>query len=103
MAGLHTQIEEDAATGSSAARSGVPPVRKRRRIILKLLLAIIVALLAYTAFDLLAPRSSRMRSFDPNEVARLETAMGHPLARHPGNHLTPSCNVSRSLRCESPR
>ena len=75
MAGLHTQIEEGAATASSTARFGAPAVRKRRRIILKLLLAIIVALLAYTAFDLLAPRSSRMRSFDPNEVARLETAM----------------------------
>jgi len=38
-------------------------------------LLIIVALAAYTAFDLLAPRASKMRSFDPDEVARLETAM----------------------------
>jgi hypothetical protein len=50
------------------------PVRKRRRV-LKVALIIIVGLLAYTAFDLLAPRSSRMRTFDPNEVARLDTAM----------------------------
>jgi len=50
-------------------------VRKRRRIILRTLLLIFIALIAYTAFDLLAPRSSRMRGFDPNEVARLETAM----------------------------
>ena len=30
---------------------------------------------AYIAFDLLAPRESRMREFDADEVARLETAM----------------------------
>jgi hypothetical protein len=38
-------------------------------------LLFILVLVAYTAFDLFAPRSSRMRSFDPDEVARLETAM----------------------------
>lgn len=29
----------------------------------------------YIAFDLLAPRESKMRNFNPDEVARLETAM----------------------------
>ena len=51
-----------------------PPVRKRRRW-LRVAIAIVAALLAYSAFDLFAPRSSRMRNFDPNEVARLDTAM----------------------------
>ncbi|MEK6320538.1 MAG: hypothetical protein AABN33_02520 [Acidobacteriota bacterium] len=74
MASSLTRIEEEEVRGSSAARSDATPVRKRRRIT-KLLLVVLAALLAYTAFDLLAPRSSQMRSFDPNEVARLETAM----------------------------
>lgn len=36
---------------------------------------IIAAALAWIAFDLYGPRSTDIRSFDPNEVARLETAM----------------------------
>jgi hypothetical protein len=75
MAGSQTQVEEVAARDSSAGRSGAPPVRKRRRVIIRILLLIIAVLLAYTALDLFGPRSSRMRGFDPNEVARLETAM----------------------------
>jgi hypothetical protein len=73
MASSQTRVKEDVG-GSSAAGSEARPVRKRRRIT-KFLLVVLVALLVYTAFDLLAPRSSRMRSFDPNEVARIETAM----------------------------
>jgi hypothetical protein len=39
-------------------------------------IAIIVALFAtYAAYDLLLPRSHDLRRFDPDEVARLETAM----------------------------
>ena len=75
MASSQTRVEEDAASNSSAARSDARPVRKRRRVIIRILLLIIAVLLAYTALDLLGPRSSRMRGFDPNEVARLETAM----------------------------
>lgn len=70
MTSQNTRIEEHEA--DSTAKT--VPVRKRRRV-LKVALIIIAGLLAYTAFDLLAPRSSRMRSFDPNEVARLDTAM----------------------------
>ncbi len=75
MASSQTRVEEDAARNSSDARSDAPPVRKRRRVIIRILLLIIAVLLAYTALDLFGPRSSRMRGFDPNEVARLETAM----------------------------
>ena len=60
---------------SAKDRSRLRPVRRRRRTIIRVLLLIAIALIAYTAFDLLGPRSSKMRSFDPNEVARLETAM----------------------------
>jgi len=74
MASSQTPVEGENVRGSSATRSESRPVRKLRRTT-KLLLIVLVALLAYTAFDLLAPRSSKLRSFDPNEVARIETAM----------------------------
>lgn len=38
-------------------------------------LAIFVVIFAWVAYDLYGPRSTSMRSFDPDEVARLETAM----------------------------
>jgi hypothetical protein len=48
--------------------------RGRRRW-LKYGAALIIILLAWVAFDLYAPRRTSMRDFDPDEVARLETAM----------------------------
>jgi hypothetical protein len=54
------------ASGNPARR----PVKKRW-----VVLGILAALIAYTLFDLYGPRSSKLRQFDPNEVARLETAM----------------------------
>jgi len=48
--------------------------RKRFRI-LKVLFVVVILAAAYAAFDLLAPRESKMREFDAGEVARLETAM----------------------------
>src|SRR6185295_12503582 len=50
------------------------PKRKRFRI-LKALFVVVILAASYIAFDLLAPRESRMREFNPDEVARLETAM----------------------------
>ena len=50
------------------------PKRKRSRVI-KVLLAVVILAAAYIAFDLLAPRESKMRDFNADEVARLETAM----------------------------
>jgi hypothetical protein len=65
------QVEE---VSSAATSDESLPLRKRRRF-LKVVLGIIVVLLGYAAFDLFVPRTSRMRSFDPDEVARLDTAM----------------------------
>jgi hypothetical protein len=38
-------------------------------------LAIFIIIFAWVAYDMYGPRSTSMRSFDPDEVARLETAM----------------------------
>ena len=50
------------------------PRSKRRRILLVLGL-IIAAVLVWVAIDLFGPRTAHLRDFDPDEVARLETAM----------------------------
>ncbi len=49
--------------------------RARRSRVKWMLLAAVVAVIAWLGFDLYGPRSSRLRDFDPAEVARLETAM----------------------------
>ena len=49
------------------------PRSKWRRILL--VLGLIVALIVWVGFDLYGPRTSHLRDFDPDEVARLETAM----------------------------
>jgi hypothetical protein len=56
------------------APSSPKPKRKRSKK-WRVILAILALLFAYALFDLYGPRSSKMRSFDANEVARLETAM----------------------------
>ena len=50
------------------------PKRQRSRI-LKILVVVVILGGVYVAFDLLAPRESKMRDFNADEVARLETAM----------------------------
>ena len=50
------------------------PRSKRRRILLILGL-IVAALSVWVAIDLFGPRTAHLRDFDPDEVARLETAM----------------------------
>jgi hypothetical protein len=75
MATSTTRVEDSKTSDSPRGQSPARPVRKRRRTVIRVLLLIVIALVAYTAFDLLGPRASKMRSFDPNEVARLETAM----------------------------
>ena len=48
------------------------PKRVRKRWVA---LAIFVVIFSWVAYDMYGPRSTSMRSFDPDEVARLETAM----------------------------
>lgn len=52
-----------------------PQRRPRRRTARWIILLIIAGALAWAGFDLYGPRSSKLRDFDPHEVARLETAM----------------------------
>ena len=51
-----------------------PPGSKKRLILLVLTVALVVVI-AWVAFDLYGPRTSHLKEFDPDEVARLETAM----------------------------
>ena len=50
-------------------------VRRKLRIILRIIGVVLVLLVGGVLFDLYYPRTSRLREFDPDEVARLETAM----------------------------
>jgi hypothetical protein len=59
---------------SSSSQSPGKAVRKRSKKG-RAILAILALLLAYALFDLYGPRSSKMRGFDADEVARLETGM----------------------------
>ena len=49
--------------------------RNRRTVVLKVLFVLVIALTAWTLYDLYAPRTARLREFNADEVARLETAM----------------------------
>jgi transposase-like protein len=49
--------------------------RGRLRLVVKVAAALVVVLAAWVAYDLLAPRQTSLREFDPEEVARLDTAM----------------------------
>lgn len=52
-----------------------PARPRRRRRVLTVASALVFLLLAWVAYDLYAPRRTPLRDFDPEEVARLETAM----------------------------
>ena len=67
-------MSRQATRVSPASETTDKPARKRSKK-LRVFLIILALLLAYGLFDLYGPRSSKMRSFDANEVARLETAM----------------------------
>src|SRR5262245_42885679 len=56
----------------SAATSVSSPKRRRARAVVLVAAAVVVS---YVAYDLFAPRTSDLRAFDPDEVARLDTAM----------------------------
>ncbi|MEP7342104.1 MAG: hypothetical protein ABI977_30515 [Acidobacteriota bacterium] len=58
----------------TAARFTASGARKPRRV-RWVILIILIAVLAWLGFDLYGPRHHSLRDFDPNEVAKLETAM----------------------------
>lgn len=60
---------------NSAEHQARPPRKFRKRRILLVLGLIVVAVVAWVGYDLYGPRTSHLRDFDPDEVARLETAM----------------------------
>ena len=66
------RIEPETSASSNEGAGGPQPRRLKKRWVA---LSILLLLLAWVAYDLYGPRSTSMRSFDPNEVARLETAM----------------------------
>ena len=48
---------------------------KVRRIVVRSIGVVLILLVGAVLYDLYYPRTAKMREFDPNEVARLETAM----------------------------
>src|SRR5438874_13272873 len=49
--------------------------RRKLRIAVRILAAVLVLLIGGVLYDLFYPRTPHLREFDPDEVARLETAM----------------------------
>lgn len=49
--------------------------RRKLKTVVRVVAAILVLLIAGALYDLFYPRTTHLREFDPNEVARLETAM----------------------------
>jgi hypothetical protein len=55
---------------------------RRIKLLLKILSITIVVITAWVAYDLFSPRTAQLRNFDPDEVARLETAMWRSYYEH---------------------
>jgi hypothetical protein len=49
--------------------------RSRKRLVLKIAVVVVLGIAAWVVYDLYAPRTAHLREFNPDEVARLETAM----------------------------
>ncbi|HJQ34867.1 MAG TPA: hypothetical protein VJ866_22140 [Pyrinomonadaceae bacterium] len=66
-----------ATTETVQADTAVKPVTRRRVLkrVLTFTAALVILLAAWVAYDLYSPRQTSMRQFDPEEVARLDTAM----------------------------
>jgi hypothetical protein len=73
MSSATTQEQQREATRQDSAATANP--RRKRSKIKWAVITIIALIIAYTLFDLYGPRSTKLRHFDANEVARLETAM----------------------------
>jgi hypothetical protein len=62
-------------TTTATAVADKPARPRRLRRALAVVAAVVLVLFAWVAYDLYAPRHTSLRDFDPDEVARLETAM----------------------------
>jgi hypothetical protein len=51
------------------------PGRSRKKLVLTIVVIAAAAIVAWVVYDLYAPRTAHLKEFDPDEVARLETAM----------------------------
>ena len=51
------------------------PKRRALKILVSVVAVVLASLAAVVLFDLYYPRTSKLRELDPDEVARLETAM----------------------------
>ena len=71
MIAEHTQTSPRSSTDRAESTG---KVRRRGKFKLFAVVAAVI-ILAWIGFDVYGPRSSSLRNFDPNEVARLETAM----------------------------
>ena len=49
--------------------------RRKRKIVIRVIVIVLVLLICGALYDLYYPRTTQMREFNPDEVARLETAM----------------------------
>ena len=50
-------------------------LRRKLKILLRIIAVVLILLVGGVLFDLYYPRTAKLREFDPDEVARLETAM----------------------------
>jgi hypothetical protein len=64
----NADISQQIAAGKTRAQ------RRHKRLLL-IVLAVIIVALGWIGYDLYSPRQTKLRDFDPNEVARIETAM----------------------------
>ena len=51
--------------------------RRTQKIVVRIITIVLALLMCGALYDLFYPRTTKMREFDPDEVARLETAMWH--------------------------
>ncbi len=74
MRNLSANPEKQSDVTINSSETITRPKSRLRKIMLALV-AVIIVISAWAAVDLFGPRSSSLRQFDANEVARLETAM----------------------------
>ena len=80
MGAAKSQVSDELESNKTATVEHKPSRRRSR--VKWTLLALVVAVLGWVTFDRYGPSSSNLREFDPDEVARLETAMwrSYPLS-----------------------